>query len=271
MSAPATPPAAVTAVDPVPLARRALAESLGTGLLVTIVVGSGIMAQRLCAGNAGLELLANSAATACGLAVLILIFAPISGAHFNPVVTLAELALNRGPAMKAAAAVYLCAQFLGAIGGTLLANAMFGLSVATASTHIRSGTPVWLGEVVATACLVLLVFSLARSGKASAAPAAVGAYIGAAYWFTSSTSFANPAVTVARAFTDTFAGIAPSSVAGFILAQLLGAATGTVLVAAFFPRAASAAMPTPTIAPVPVTPSAAPLSPISNSIARSRP
>ncbi|MBR7835268.1 aquaporin [Actinospica durhamensis] len=233
----------------VPLARRALAEALGTGLLVTIVVGSGIMAQRLCDGNVGLELLANSTATALGLAVLILVLGPVSGAHFNPVVTIADLVLNRQPAATGArvaatgaarqAGVSIAAQFAGGIGGALLANAMFGLSVVGISTHIRSGVPLWLGEVVATAGLILLVFSLGRTGKSHAAPAAVGAYIGAAYWFTSSTSFANPAVTVAREFTDTFAGIAPSSVAGFILAQLLGAAIGAALVAALYPRAAA--------------------------------
>jgi glycerol uptake facilitator-like aquaporin len=236
------------AQQPLPLPRRALAEALGTGLLVTIVVGSGIMAQRLCGGNVGLELLANSTATALGLSVLILVLAPVSGAHFNPVVTIAARLLARADADADAAketAVYVAAQIAGGIAGALLANAMFGLSTAEISDHARSGTPLWLGEVVATAGLVLLVFGLTRSGQAKAAPAAVGAYIGAAYWFTSSTSFANPAVTIAREFTNTFAGIAPSSVAGFILAQSLGAAIGTALVAALFPRAAPAAASAP--------------------------
>jgi arsenate reductase len=236
---------------PAPLARRALAEALGTGLLVAVVVGSGIMAQRICGGNVGVELLANSLTTALGLTVLILIFAPVSGAHFNPLVTLADLLLSRRDAAAptaSAVAVYVAAQVFGGIGGALLANAMFALPAAAASTHIRSGAPLWLGEVVATAGLVLLIFALTRTDRGHLVPAAVGAYIGAAYWFTSSTSFANPAVTVARAFTNTFAGIAPASIAGFVLAQLLGAAIGVALVAALFPHRASAPEPSLTTA-----------------------
>jgi arsenate reductase len=227
------------------LARRALAEFLGTGLLVALVVGSGIMAQRMSPGDGGLRLLENSTATALGLTVLILIFAPVSGAHFNPVVTLAELVLGRrsGADFRVAAA-FIPAQIAGGIGGTVLADLMFGLPAATVSTQVRSGGHLWLGEVVATAGLVLLIFALSRTGRGPLVPAAVGAYIGAAYWFTSSTSFANPAVTVARAFTDTFTGIAPGSVPGFVAAQSAGAAIGVGLVVMLYPaeRAAPAVL-----------------------------
>ena len=229
------------------LARRALAELLGTGLLVAVVVGSGVMAQRQSPGAPGLELLENSTATAFGLAVLILMFSPVSGAHFNPVVTLVDQLLGRRGGAGTGArevGVYVLAQLVGGVGGAVLANVMFALPAASASTHTRSAGHLWLGEVVATAGLVLLVFALARTGRGSHAPAAVGAYIGAAYWFTSSTSFANPAVTVARAFTNTFAGIAPGSVPGFVVAQLLGAGIGAVLVLALFP-----VLPAPVAAP----------------------
>ena len=222
------------------LARRALAELLGTAMLVAIVVGSGIMAARLSPGAVGLQLLENSTATALGLAAIILIFAPVSGAHFNPVVTLADYALGRrtGSGLDPrTVAVFIPAQIAGGIGGAVLANLMFALPAATASTHTRSSGHLWLGEVVATAGLILLIFALGRTGRGHYGPAAVGAYIGAAYWFTSSTSFANPAVTIARAFTNTFAGIAPGSILGFVLAQLLGAALGIILVAALYPAA----------------------------------
>lgn len=221
------------------LARRALAELLGTGLLVTVVVGSGIMAERLSPGAVGLELLENSTATALGLSVLILALAPISGAHFNPAVTLADHLLGRRTHTGITArdaAIFIPAQTAGGIGGAVLANLMFALPAATASTHARTGAHLWLGEVVATAGLILLIFALTRTGRGTYAPAAVGAYIGAAYWFTSSTSFANPAVTVGRAFTNTFAGIEPSSVPGFVLAQLLGAGIGALIVVALFPH-----------------------------------
>jgi glycerol uptake facilitator-like aquaporin len=221
-----------------PLARRALAEFLGAGLLVTVVVGSGIMAQRLSPTDTGLQLLENSTATALGLAVLILILGPVSGAHLNPVVTLADYALGRRARTgvdPVTVAVYLPAQVAGGIGGAVLANLMFALPAAAASTRVRSGGHLWLGEFVATAGLILLIFSLARTERSQYGPAAVGAYIGAAYWFTSSTSFANPAVTIARAFTNTFAGIAPGSIAGFIAAQLVGAAVGVGLIAALYP------------------------------------
>jgi glycerol uptake facilitator-like aquaporin len=227
----------VTTLTP-PIARRVLAEFLGTGLLVAIVVGSGIMAARLSPGDVGLELLENSTATALGLSVLILMLAPVSGAHFNPVVTLADHALGRrsgaGPDLRTVTA-YIVGQVTGGIAGALLANLMFALPAATMSTHVRSAGNLWLGEVVATAGLVLLIFALARSGRGHLAAPAVGAYIGAAYWFTSSTSFANPAVTIARAFTNTFAGIAPTSVTGFLAAQLLGGALGVGAVAVLYP------------------------------------
>ena len=228
------------------LARCALAEALGTGLLVTIVVGSGIMAQRLSPGDTGLQLLENSTATALGLAVLILILGPVSGAHFNPVITLTDFALGRASRTgvdPVTVAVFLPAQVAGGIGGAVLANLMFHLPAATASTRARTGASLWLGEVVATAGLVLLVFALARTGRGAYGPAAVGAYIGAAYWFTSSTSFANPAVTIARAFTNTFAGIAPGSIGGFVAAQVLGAGIGAGLVVILFPHRPTPAKP----------------------------
>jgi len=228
------------------LGRRVLAELLGTGLLVAVVVGSGIMAQRLSPENTGLELLENSLATALGLGALILMFAPVSGAHFNPVVTLADYALGRraGTGVDArTVAVFVPAQIAGGIGGAVLANLMFALPAATASTHIRTAGHLWLSEVVATAGLILLIFALARTGRGAYGPAAVGAYIGAAYWFTASTSFANPAVTIARAFTNTFAGIAPGSIGGFVAAQIAGAALGAALVALLYPRLPTPAKP----------------------------
>ncbi|MFI0449461.1 aquaporin [Actinomadura sp. 6N118] len=223
------------AIEPrqVPLARRALAELLGTALLVTVVVGSGIMAVRLSPHDVGLQLLENSTATVFGLAVLILIFGPVSGAHFNPVVTAADCVLQDRPLRDLA--VYAPAQIAGAIGGAVLANLMFDLSAVTASRHDRAETHLWLGEVVATMGLIVLIFSLVRTERTALAAPAVGAYIGAAYWFTSSTSFANPAVTIGRAFSDTFAGIAPASVPGFVIAQLAGTAIGAVLVLIFYP------------------------------------
>ncbi|MFG1708383.1 MIP/aquaporin family protein [Nonomuraea sp. M3C6] len=215
------------------LARRALAEAVGTGLLVTAVIGSGIMAQRLSPGDVGLQLLENSTATAFALTVLILIMGPVSGAHFNPVVSLADWLLSRRDGLKGL--VYLPAQVAGAIGGAVLANLMFELPAITTSTHLRTGPALWLGEIVATAGLVTLIFALTRTGRAALAPPAVGAYIGAAYWFTSSTSFANPAVTLGRTLTDTFAGIAPASAPGFIAAQLIGAGLGLALVRLLYP------------------------------------
>jgi glycerol uptake facilitator-like aquaporin len=233
------------------LARRALAEFTGAGLLVAVVVGSGIMAARLSPGNAGLELLENSVATAAGLAVIILVLAPVSGAHLNPVVSAVDWALGRRSAAGLPgrdAAVYAAAQVAGAIGGAVLANLMFALPAVAASATTRSAPHLWLGEVVATAGLVLVVFGLARSGRAGLAPAAVAGWVGAAYWATSSTSFANPAVTIGRAFTATFAGIAPTSVPGFVAAQAAGAVLGAALVLVLYPTARTEAGGNPALA-----------------------
>ncbi|WP_017200079.1 MIP/aquaporin family protein [Arthrobacter sp. M2012083] len=217
--------------------RRALAEALGTCLLVAIVVGSGIAAQRLSPNDVGLQLLQNSTATVLGLTVLILVFGPISGAHFNPVVSLVDWILGRrasnGLALKEVA-TYVASQTAGAIGGSVLANAMFEVGTSI-STKDRATPGHLLGEIVATAGLILLIFSLAATKRGSLAAPAVGAYIGAAYWFTSSTSFANPAVTVGRIFSDTFAGIAPDSAPAFVLAQVIGAAVGLGLLLMLFP------------------------------------
>ena len=223
------------------LSRRALAEFLGTGLLVAVVVGSGIAAQSL-TRDAGLQLFENAAVTAAGLAVLILMLGPVSGGHFNPIVSLADFVLGRRSRLGLDVrelATYVVVQLGGAIGGAMLADAMFDKPVVAWSLHDRDGGHLFLGEVVATAGLVLLVVSLARTERTASAPWAVGAYIGAAYWFTSSTSFANPAVTVGRAFTDTFAGIAPHSVPAFVAAQLVGGAVGLLLVVALFPAASA--------------------------------
>lgn len=222
---------------PQPMGRRLLAEFLGTGLLVTIVVGSGIAAAELSPDDVGLQLLENSMATAFGLAILILMLGPVSGAHFNPVVSMADWFLSRrDPEGFSASHIvpYVAAQGLGAVAGALLANAMFDVGT-TVSEHERASGGHLLGEVVATAGLILLIFALVRSDRVALAAPAIGAYIGAAYWFTSSTSFANPAVSLGRMFSDTFAGIAPSSVPAFILAQVVGAAVGIVLVLALYP------------------------------------
>jgi arsenate reductase len=208
------------------LARCAAAEAVGTGLLVAIVVGSGIFAQRL-SDDKGLQLLENSTATALGLIALILAFGPVSGAHFNPVVTLADRFF--GGLDNRRAATYIAAQIGGGCAGTVVANLMFDLSAVDWSSTTRSGGHLFLGEVVATFGLLTVIFGVVRAGRADVAPFAVGAYIGAAYWFTSSTSFANPAVTIARTLTDTFAGIRPSSVALFVAAQLLGGALAVLL------------------------------------------
>ncbi|WP_030165247.1 aquaporin [Streptomyces sp. NRRL S-813] len=223
-----------------PLGRRLAAEAVGTGLLVAVVVGSGIQATEL-SRDVGVQLLADSVATVFGLGVLITVLGPVSGAHFNPAVTLAAWFTGRhksdGLALRDVAA-YVPAQIAGAIGGAILADAMFAKPLVEWSTHDRSASHLWLGEVVATAGLILLIFGLDRIGNASFAPVAVASYIGAAYWFTSSTSFANPAVTIGRAFTDTFAGIAPTSVAPFIAAQLAGTALGLGAVIAVYGRLA---------------------------------
>ncbi|MFI6357535.1 aquaporin [Streptomyces sp. NPDC050743] len=232
------------------LGRRALAEAVGSAALVAVVVGSGIQATGL-THDVGVQLLANSLATVFGLGVLIALLGPVSGAHFNPVVTLAAWFTGRrtpgGPTLRDVAA-YLPAQTAGAIGGAVLADGMFAKPLVHWSTHDRSAGHLWLGELVATAGLVLLVLGLGRTGRDRLAPVAVASYIGAAYWFTSSTSFANPAVTIGRAFTDTFAGIAPASVGPFIAAQIAGAVLGLGLVACVFAHPAprqAAAVPAP--------------------------
>ena len=219
--------------------RRAIAELLGTSLLVTIVVGSGIAAQQLSPGDVGLQLLQNSTATALGLTVLILVLGPVSGAHFNPAVSLADWLLGRrsGSGLTLPElGTYVLAQTLGAISGSVAANAMFEVGTSI-SAKDRATPGHLLSEVIATAGLILLVFALAATKRGVLAAPAVGAYIGAAYWFTSSTSFANPAVTVGRIFSDTFAGIAPASVPGFVVAQLVGAAAGLGLLLILFPSA----------------------------------
>jgi len=220
--------------DSRPLPAKALAEGLGAGLLVAAVVGSGIAAQRLSPGDVGLQLLENSTATVGALAALILAFGSVSGAHFNPVVTLAELVT--GKIARRAAAAYIGAQVVGASAGAVLANLMFDLPAVTLSTHDRLTAATFLAEVVATFGLVTVIFGVVRSGRLTAVPVAVAGYIGAAYWFTSSTSFANPAVTIARMLTDTFAGIRPASAPGFVAAQVVGGAVAVACARVLFPE-----------------------------------
>ncbi|MFF1881265.1 aquaporin [Pseudarthrobacter sp. NPDC058196] len=219
------------------LVRRAAAEFIGTAFLVMAVVGSGVMASRLSPDDVGLQLLQNSLATGAALVALIVALQPVS-ASFNPVVTLVERALGMVDTPTAAGLV--AGQVLGGLAGTVAANLMFGLDAVTWSTHQRTGAPLWLGEVIATVGLLLVIFGTVRSGRADRVAFAVGGYITAAYWFTSSTSFANPAVTIARTVTDTFAGIAPSSAPAFILAQILGGAAGFVLVRFLYPSLTAA-------------------------------
>jgi glycerol uptake facilitator-like aquaporin len=226
------------------LARRLTAELMGTGLLVTVVVGSGIAAQRLSPDDVGLQLLENSTATAFGLTVLILLFGPVSGAHFNPVVSAADWFLGRRSRTGLTGtdvAAYTVAQTVGAIAGAELANLMYQVPLTELATKDRTGGHLLLAEVVATAGLVALIFALARTGRGMLAAPAVGAYIGAAYWFTSSTSFANPAVTPGRIFSNPFAGIAPGSAPGFVGAQLIGAAVAVGLVAWLYPHVGDSA------------------------------
>ncbi|MGH9091110.1 MAG: aquaporin [Acidimicrobiales bacterium] len=216
-----------------PLWRRLLAEGMGSAFLAAIVIGSGIAAQQLSPGNTGLELLENAAATAAGLFAVILMFGPVSGAHFNPVVSFVDAAFG-GLSWRDAAA-YLPAQVAGCTLGAVVANVMFGLAAVSISTKHRASGPHFLSEIVATLGLLLVIFALARSGRSRTAPAAVGAYIGAAYWFTSSTSFANPAITVGRMFSDSFAGIAPSSAPVFVAAQVVGAVVAVGVIKALYP------------------------------------
>ena len=210
--------------------RQLAGEALGTALLLAVVIGSGVMAERLAGGNAAIALLANTLATVGGLYVLIEVFGPVSGAHFNPVVS-AVMAF-RGELPKASLLPYIAAQLLGALLGAWLAHAMFDLPILQVSAKVRTGTGQWIAEAVATAGLLLVILR-APAGRASAM---VAAYIGAAYWFTASTSFANPAAVFGRMLTDSFAGIAPGSAIGFVLSQVAGAAIGAAIHSAFEPR-----------------------------------
>jgi arsenate reductase len=221
------------------LARTLLAEFLGSMLLAAVVIGSGIAAQRLSPNDVGLQLSENAAATAVGLYAIILMFGPVSGGHFNPVVSLVDAALGGLPVRTALA--YLPAQVLGCVAGAVLANVMFAASPVSISTTHRAGLAHGISEAVATAGLLLVIFALVRSGRTERAPAAVGAYIGAAYWFTSSTSFANPASTLGRMFGNSFAGIAPASVPTFILAQLIGGALALAAPRVLYPTVAETA------------------------------
>ena len=228
------------------LGRRLLAELLGSAFLAAIVIGSGIAAQRLSPGNVGLQLFENSAATAAGLFAIILMFGPVSGGHFNPVVSLVDASFG-GLSWRDALA-YVPVQVIGCILGAITANAMFALSAISISTKHRATSAHLFAEVIATLGLVLVIFSLARTRRGNMAPAAVGAYIGAAYWFTSSTSFANPAISVVRMFSNTFAGIAPASVPGFVIAQLIGGGVAIGVVRVLYPditpdEAADAVLP----------------------------
>jgi glycerol uptake facilitator-like aquaporin len=217
----------------VPLARRLLAEYLGSAFLAAVVIGSGIAASQLSPDDTGLALLENAAATAAGLFAIILMFGPVSGGHFNPVVSLVDA--HFGGLSWRDALAYIPAQVAGCITGAIVANAMFALAAISISTHHRASPAHLFAEVIATLGLLLVIFSLARTGRAATAPAAVGAYIGAAYWFTSSTSFANPAITVGRMFSDTFAGIAPASVPGFVAAQLVGGVIAIGVIRTLYP------------------------------------
>src|SRR5258705_11260234 len=219
---------------PVTLWRRLLAECLGSAFLAAVVIGSGIAAQRLSPGQTGLELAENAAATAAGLYAIIVMFGPVSGGHFNPVVSFADAAFG-GLRWRDAAA---CrpAQVAGCVAGAVAANLMFARAAVSISAKHRASGAHFLSEVIATAGLILVIFALARSGRSRSAPAAVGAYIGAAYFFTSLTRFANPAITVGRMVFDTFAGIAPSSAPAFIAAQIVGGALAVVVIRALYPR-----------------------------------
>ena len=221
------------------LARRLLAEALGSALLLIAVVGSGIAAEQFSPGDTGLQLFENAAATAAALIAIILALGPVSGAHLNPVVTLADRVF--GGLGNLAAAAYVGAQFVGAAFGVVVANLMFSLPAIELSTKTRSSGGLWLAEVVASFGLLLVIFGVVRSGRSAMAPFAVGAYIGGAYFFTASTSFANPAVTAARTLSNTFAGIAPGSVPAFIIAQLIGAALVVGTVRFLYPDMAEAA------------------------------
>jgi glycerol uptake facilitator-like aquaporin len=218
---------------PPPLPRRLLAELLGSAFLAAVVIGSGIAAQHLSSNDVGLELLENAAATATGLYAIILVFGPVSGGHFNPVVSFVDASF--GGITRRDALAYLPAQVTGCVLGAIAANGMFAKAAISISTHHRASPAHLFAEAIATLGLMLVIFSLARTGRGRAAPAAVGAYIGAAYFFTSSASFANPAISVGRMFSNTFAGIAPSSAPVFIAAQLGGGIAGVLIIRFLYP------------------------------------
>jgi len=221
------------------LLRRATAEFIGTAMLLIAVVGSGIAAQRLSPHDTGIELLENALATGAALVAIILAVGSVSGAHLNPAVSVVDAIL--GGLRWRELGAYLAAQVSGAVVGVMLANLMFSLPAVSISEHARSSSNLWLGEVVATFGLLLVIFGVVRSGRTATVPFAVGAYITGAYWFTSSTSFANPAVTVGRMFSNTFAGIAPASVAAFVAAQLVGAAVAVGTIRLLWPDIAAVA------------------------------
>jgi glycerol uptake facilitator-like aquaporin len=220
-------------VDAPPLARRLLAELLGSAFLAALVIGSGIAAQTLSPNDVGLELFENAAATAAGLFTIILMFGPVSGGHFNPVVSLADATF--GGIRWRDASFYVPAQVAGCVLGAVVANGMFSLAAVSISTHHRASSAHLFSEAIATGGLLLVIFSLARSRRATTIPAAVGAYIGAAYFFTSSASFANPAISIGRMFSNTFAGIAPASVPGYVIAQLIGGLAALALLRVLYP------------------------------------
>jgi glycerol uptake facilitator-like aquaporin len=227
-------------------ARRIVAEGLGTAMLLAVVVGSGIMAERLADGNVAIALLANAIATGAGLIALILMFGTISGAHFNPVVTLSEALQGNVPAREVAP--YIAIQVIGAFAGVAAAHGMFGEPLFFASEHVRTGPAQWWSECVATFGLIAVIIGCSRS-RPALTPFAVAAYITAAYWFTSSTSFANPAVTLARSATNTFAGIRPADAPGFIVAQLIGAAAATAVFCWLYPAPPASATVAGTVSP----------------------
>jgi glycerol uptake facilitator-like aquaporin len=218
---------------PPPLPRRVLAELLGSAFLAAVVIGSGIAAQQLSRHDTGLELFENAAATAAGLYTIILMFGPVSGGHFNPVVSFVDASF--GGIRRRDALAYLPVQVGGCVLGAIAANGMFARAAISISTHHRASPAHLLAEIIATLGLILVIFALARTRRSSTTPVAVGAYIGAAYFFTSSTSFANPAISIGRVFSDTFAGIAPASVAGFVIAQTIGGALAILAIRALYP------------------------------------
>ena len=223
---------------PPPLLRRLLAELLGSAFLATVVIGSGIAAKQLSPNDVGLELFENAAATAAGLYAIILMFGPVSGGHFNPVVSFVDASF--GGIGRRDALAYLPAQVSGCVLGAIAANAMFAKTLISISAHHRASSAHLLAEAIATLGLILVIFALARTGRSNATPAAVGAYIGAAYFFTSSTSFANPAISIGRIFSNTFAGVAPGSVPGYIVAQAAGGALAILALRALYPDITSA-------------------------------